>query len=67
MGGTPAIAPGHTAFGHNLFQAGAHKATSGTLMNFSSFNGMRYPLLRKAMPKAFNLGGITWHVKHDVS
>src|SRR5262245_53123347 len=67
MGGTPEMAPGHTAFGHNFFQAGAPKPTSGILTNFSSFRGMRNPLFRNAMPKAFSFGGITWHVRHDVS
>src|SRR5262245_46280637 len=65
-GGIDGIAPGHTAFGHSFFQAGAPKATSGVLMNFSSLRGIRYPLLRNAIPKAFSLGGMTWHVMQDV-
>src|SRR6266850_1651063 len=67
IGGTPGIEPGQTAFGQSFFHAGAPKATSGALMNFSSLSGIRYPLLRNAMPKAFSLGGTTWHVVQEVS
>src|SRR5947207_3220936 len=66
-GGTPDMEPGHTALGQSFFHAGAPKATSGALINFSSFSGIRYPLLRKAIPKAFSLGGTTWQVVHEVS
>src|SRR5947207_9480617 len=58
-GGMPGIAPGQTAFGQSCFQAGAPSDTSGVLMNFSSLIGMRYPLLRNAMPNAFSFGGMT--------
>ena len=60
------MAPGQTAFGHSFSHAGAPRATSGTFTSRSSFKGMRKPLLRKAMPKAFSFGGMTWQVVHEV-
>src|SRR5258708_1576804 len=66
MGGTLVMAPGQTALGHSFFQAGAPNGTSGVLVNSSSLRGIRKPLLRNAMPKAFNFGGMTWQVVHDV-